>query len=156
MKLRKEDKVIVIAGKDKGKTGAVTRVLPQANQVVVEGVNLVKRHTKPSQKQPRGGILEITKPIDVSKVMVLDPHSGKPARVGFETKADGSKERIFKVSPNHEKSQTRRGEAAKKSEKSKTRSGEVSKSDAKAKTDAKPVAKADNKEVKSAKSEGKK
>ena len=103
MKLRKEDKIIVIAGKDKGKTGAVTRVLPQTGQIVVEGINLVKRHTKPSQKQPRGGILEITKPIDVSKVMVLDPHSGKPARIGYEIKPDGSKERIFKVSPNHEK-----------------------------------------------------
>jgi large subunit ribosomal protein L24 len=127
MKLRKEDKVIVIAGRDKGKTGAVTRVLPQTNQVVVEGVNLVKRHTKPSQKQPRGGILEITKPIDVSKVMAIDPHSGKPARIGFQTKADGSKERIYKVSPNHEK-------RAKKAE-------SAPKSDKKAKADAKPAAK---------------
>ncbi|MDF2461121.1 MAG: ribosomal protein [Candidatus Saccharibacteria bacterium] len=110
MKLRKEDKVIVITGRDKGKTGAVMRVLPKENQVVVENVNVVKRHTKPSQKQPRGGILEITKPIDVSKVMVLDPQSGKPARIGYEIKANGTKERIFKVSANHEK-------AAKKAEK---------------------------------------
>jgi large subunit ribosomal protein L24 len=110
MKLRKEDKVIVLRGRDKGKTGVVLRVIPKENQIVVENVNVVKRHTKPSQKQPRGGILEITKPIDASKVMVLDPHSGKPARVGYEIKADGSKERIFKVSPNHDK-------AAKKAEK---------------------------------------
>jgi len=135
MKLRKEDKVVVIAGRDKGKTGAVTRVLPQTNQVVVEGVNLVKRHTKPSQKQPRGGILEITKPIDASKVMVLDPHSGKPARVGFQTKADGSKERIFKVSPNHEK-------AAKKAEKaSKAKSGDKDAKATAAKAEAKPAEK---------------
>jgi large subunit ribosomal protein L24 len=134
MKLRREDKVIVIAGRDKGKTGAVTRVLPQTGQVVVEGVNLVKRHTKPSQKQPRGGILEITKPIDVSKVMVLDPHSGKPARVGFQIKADGSKERIFKVSPNHEKAAKKSEKASKSETQSTAKAGdkEVKKSTAKA------------------------
>jgi large subunit ribosomal protein L24 len=103
MKLRKEDKVIVLRGRDKGKTGVVLRVIPKENQIVVENVNVVKRHTKPSQKQPRGGILEITKPIDASKVMVLDPHSGKPARVGYEIKADGSKERIDKAAKKAEK-----------------------------------------------------
>jgi large subunit ribosomal protein L24 len=110
MKLRKEDKVIVLRGRDKGKTGVILRVIPKENQVVVENVNVAKRHTKPSQKQPRGGILEITKPIDASKVMVLDPQTGKPARIGYEIKPDGSKERVFKVSPNHDK-------AAKKAEK---------------------------------------
>ena len=135
MKLRKEDKVIVITGKYKGKTGAVTRVLPQTNQVVVEGVNLVKRHTKPSQKQPRGGILEITKPIAASKVMALDPHSGKPARIGYEVKPDGSKERIFKVSPNHDK-------AAKKAEK-----GSMPKAKKDDKNDKKPAAKTDEKKA---------
>src|ERR1044072_7958872 len=103
MKLKREDKVVVITGKYKGKTGTVQAVIPKENKVVVEGVNLVKRHTKPSQKSPRGGILEIVKPIDASKVMVLDPASGKPARIGYEIKPDGSKERIFKVSPNHER-----------------------------------------------------
>lgn len=102
MKLHREDKVIVIAGRDKGKTGTVQVVLPKENKVVVEGVNLMKRHTKPSKKTPRGGILEIVRPIDVSKVMVLDPASGKPARIGYQVKPDGTKERIFKVSPNHE------------------------------------------------------
>jgi large subunit ribosomal protein L24 len=116
MKLKREDKVVVILGKDKGKTGTVQAVLPKENKVVVEGVNIIKRHTKPSQKQPRGGILEITKPIDVSKVMVLDPASGKPARVGYETKADGTKERIFKVSANHEKA-AKKAEKAPKAEK---------------------------------------
>ena len=101
MKLRKDDKVIVLLGKDKGKTGTVLAVIPTENKVVVEGVNIVKRATKPSQKQPRGGILEITKAINASKLMVLDPASGKPARVGFQIKADGTKERIFKVSANH-------------------------------------------------------
>ena len=110
MKLRKDDKVIVIIGRDKGKTGKVTAVLPKTAHVVVENINVIKRHTKPSQKQPRGGILEITKPIHASKVMVLDPDTGKPARIAYEIKPDGSKERRFKVSANHEK-------AAKKSEK---------------------------------------
>jgi large subunit ribosomal protein L24 len=116
MKLKREDKVIVILGRDKGKTGTIQAVLPRENKVVVEGVNIIKRHTKPSQKQPRGGILEITKPIDVSKVMVLDPASGKPARVGYEIKPDGSKERVFKVSPHHE----HRAKKAEKADKPKT------------------------------------
>lgn len=101
MKLRREDKVIVITGKDKGKTGTIQAVLPRENKVVVENINVIKRHTKPSNKQPRGGILEIAKPIDVSKLMVLDPATGKPARIGYEIKPDGSKERVFKVSANH-------------------------------------------------------
>lgn len=109
MKLRKDDKVIVILGRDKGKTGTVLAVLPRENKVLVENINVVKRHTKPTQKLPRGGILDVTKPIDASKVMVVDPASGKPARIGYEIKPDGSKERIFKVSPNYEK-------AAKKAE----------------------------------------
>jgi large subunit ribosomal protein L24 len=103
MKIKREDKVMIILGKDKGKTGTVMAVLPAQNKIVVENLNVIKRHTKPSQKQPRGGILEIAKPIDISKVMVLDPHSGKPARIGYEFKADGTKERIFKVSSNYDK-----------------------------------------------------
>jgi large subunit ribosomal protein L24 len=109
MKLKRDDKVIVILGKDKGKTGTITAVLPAENKVVVENINVFKRHTKPSQKLPRGGILDVTRPIDISKLMVLDPASGKPARIGYLIKADGTKERVFKVSPNHEK-------AAKKAE----------------------------------------
>lgn len=116
MKLRRDDKVVVITGRDKGKTGAILAVLPKENKVVVENINVVKRHTKPSQKQPRGGILEITKPIDAAKVMVLDPHSGKPARIGYEIKPDGSKERIFKVSANHDKA-AKKAEKAPKAEK---------------------------------------
>lgn len=98
MKLKRDDKVMVMAGRDKGRTGKVLAVLPTERRVLVEGVNVVKRATKPSQKNPRGGILDVTKPIDVSKVMVIDPVSGKPARVGYQFDAQGHKERVFKVS----------------------------------------------------------
>ena len=103
MKLLKGDNVIVIAGRDKGKTGKVLAVIPRENMVVVEGINIAKRHTKPSNKVPRGGILEITKPVNVSKVMILDPASGKPARVGYSISKTGVKERIYKVSANASK-----------------------------------------------------
>jgi large subunit ribosomal protein L24 len=118
MKLKRDDKVIVLTGRDKGKTGTITAIMPRANQVLVEGINVVKRHTKPSQKQPRGGILEITKPIDASKVMALDPQSGKPARIGYTIKADGTKERIFKVSRNHDGKKTKKADATKEADKS--------------------------------------
>lgn len=96
MKLRRDDMVVVIAGRDKGKTGKVMVVVPKENKVVVEGVNIVKKHTKPSQKNPKGGILEITKAIDASKVMVIDPKTGKPARIAYNVTAKG-KERVFRV-----------------------------------------------------------
>ncbi len=118
MKLRRADKVIVIAGRDKGKTGKVLVVIPGDNKVVVEDVNVVKRHTKPTEKNPRGGILDITKPIDVSKLMVLDPQSGKPARIGYTIKSDGTKERIFKVSPNYETKKAAKAAPAKSETKS--------------------------------------
>jgi large subunit ribosomal protein L24 len=100
MKLAKGDKVMVIAGRDKGRTGTISTVLPRTNQIVIEGINIAKRHTKPSSKVPRGGILEIAKPLNAAKVMVIDPTSGLPARIGYQFAADGTKERVFKVSPN--------------------------------------------------------
>lgn len=96
-KLRLKDKVLVITGRDKGKTGEIIGILPRENKVVIAGINTVKRHQKPTTQNPSGGIVELTKPIATSKVQVLDPKTGKPARVGFEKRADGSKERIFKV-----------------------------------------------------------
>ncbi len=98
MKLQLKDKVIVVRGRDKGKKGEVVALLPKLNQVVVEGVNIAKRHTKPSAKVPRGGIVEVTKPIDAAKVMAIDPASGRPARVGYKLDAKGNKTRVFKVS----------------------------------------------------------
>ena len=98
MKIVKKDKVMVITGRDKGKVGEVLRVLPSLNKVVVEGVGTVKKHVKPNQSNPKGGIVEEVRPIDASKVMILDPASSKPARIGYKINAKGKKERIFKVS----------------------------------------------------------
>lgn len=97
MKLRLKDKVIVVRGRDKGKKGEIVALLPKLNQVVVEGVNVAKKHTKPSAKVPRGGIVEVTKPIDAAKVMAIDPTTGRPARLGYKIDAQGNKERVFKV-----------------------------------------------------------
>ncbi len=82
MKIRKEDNVIVIAGNNKGKTGKVLKVFPKANRVIIEGVNIRKRHTKPNQSNPQGGILEIEAPIDVSNVMLIDPKKNEPTKIG--------------------------------------------------------------------------
>lgn len=117
MKLRKGDKVLVIAGKYAGKTGEVLAAIPAENKVLVENVNVVKRHTKPTEKNPRGGIFDITKPIDASKVMAIDPATGKPARIGFSINASGVKERIFKVSKQRAAVKTEKKAEAKKADK---------------------------------------
>ena len=82
MKIRKNDMVMVVAGNDRGKTGKVLKVFPKKSRVIVEGINLRKRHTKPNQKNPQGGILEKEAPVHVSNVMILDPKSNEPTRVG--------------------------------------------------------------------------
>lgn len=93
MKLKRDDKVMVLSGRDKGKTGEITRVIPADNQVVVTGVNISKKHAKPTAKQPKGGIIEITKPLLAGKVALVCPNCKKPTRIGYEIKAD-HKERI--------------------------------------------------------------
>ena len=94
-RIRKNDEVIVIAGRDRGKRGRVTLVDAERNRVVVEGVNLVKRHTKPNpQKQVQGGIVEQEASIHASNVMLVDPASGKRTRVGMRTENDGRKVRV--------------------------------------------------------------
>ncbi|MBF0709917.1 MULTISPECIES: 50S ribosomal protein L24 [unclassified Gemella] len=97
MFIKKGDKVVVITGKDKGKVGIVKEALPKEDRVVVEGVNIVKKHTKSSQEAPQGGRIEFEAPVHVSNVMLQDPETGKPTRVGFEVK-DGKKVRISKKS----------------------------------------------------------
>ncbi len=96
-KIRKGDRVVVLAGKDKGVEGEVLRSLPQDGKVVVAGVNRIARHTKPSQADPEGGIKRREAPIHVSNVAILDPKTGKAARVGFEVR-DGKKVRVLKGS----------------------------------------------------------
>jgi len=93
-KIRKGDQVVVIAGANKGVTGTVTRVLPEFSQVVVEGVNRVKRHQKPTPRMPQGGIIEKDRPIHVSNVALVDPSTGKATRVRFQVGADGKKDRV--------------------------------------------------------------
>ena len=97
MNLKKGDKVIVIAGKDKGKTGEIQKVLPRSNRVVVEGVNLRKKHKKPTQNNPEGSIVEIYAPIDASNVMIVDPKTKKPTRIGHKI-VKGKKVRVAKKS----------------------------------------------------------
>lgn len=97
MHVKKGDKVKVITGKDKGKTGIVLAVFPKKNRVIVEGVNIVKKHAKPSQDNPQGGILDIEAPIHASNVMPLDPKTGEPTRVGYKIE-NGKKVRYAKKS----------------------------------------------------------
>lgn len=98
IRLKKGDTVMVLAGKDKGKTGKIVAVHPRDNKVTVEGVNIVKKHQKPNRAYPQGGIIELTKPIWVSKVGAVDPDTKKPARIGFKLADDGTKSRVFKGS----------------------------------------------------------
>lgn len=97
MKFVKGDKVIVIAGNDKGKTGTIQKVIPETNRVVVENVNVRKKHKKPTQANPEGSILEIYAPIDASNVMLVDPKTKKPTRIGHK-EVKGKKVRYAKAS----------------------------------------------------------
>ncbi len=87
MNLKKGDKVIIIAGADKGKQGTISKILNKSERVILEGEGLgkVKKHLKPSQANPDGGIMEVDKPVHVSNVMLLDPKTKKPTRIGYKT-----------------------------------------------------------------------
>jgi len=95
-RLRTGDTVVVISGKDKGKTGKVARILKDEDKVVVEGINLVKRHMKPTPRNAQGGILEREQPMHACKVMPVDPKTGKGTRVSFKSDAKGNKVRVAK------------------------------------------------------------
>ena len=95
-KIRKGDTVIVLAGKDRTREGQVLKVMPREDKVLVQGVNVIKRHTRPSQTSA-GGIIEREAPLHISNVAVKDPSTGKPTRVGFEVR-DGKKVRVAKGS----------------------------------------------------------
>lgn len=93
-RIRKGDTVVVISGKDKGKTGKVSRILREDDRVVVEGVNMIKRHMRPTPRNPSGGIIEREQPIAACKVMPVDPKTGKGTRVKFKSLENGKKIRI--------------------------------------------------------------
>ncbi|MET3574358.1 50S ribosomal protein L24 [Bhargavaea ullalensis] len=98
MHVKKGDKVQVITGKDKGKTGVILAAFPKKDRVIVEGVNIAKKHTKPNQENPQGGIVSKEAAIHVSNVMLLDPKSGEPTRVSYKVGEDGKKVRVAKKS----------------------------------------------------------
>jgi large subunit ribosomal protein L24 len=99
MRIRKNDTVLVRSGKDRGKRGRVLRVIAEKNRLVVEGVNLIKRHTRPNpQKNIKGGIVEREGAIHASNVMLLDPESNEPTRIGSKVLPDGQRVRISRKS----------------------------------------------------------
>jgi large subunit ribosomal protein L24 len=97
LKIKKGDNVVVISGRDKGKTGEVLRVFPAEARAVVQGVNIARRHTKPRMGEP-GGILEKELPIHISNLAHIDPQSGRPTRVGYKFLEDGRKVRVARRS----------------------------------------------------------
>ena len=94
MRVKKDDMVQVMAGDYKGTTGKVLRVLREENKVIVQGINLAKKHVKPSQKSPSGGRINIEQPIHISNVLPVNPKTSKASRVHFETGKDGGKQRV--------------------------------------------------------------
>lgn len=96
IRLKKGDLVVVRVGRDKGKTGKIIATHPFENKVTVEGINVVKKHQKPTRAHPQGGIVDVTKPIWVSKVAIVEPTSKKPSRIGFKVAKDGAKTRYYK------------------------------------------------------------
>ena len=96
IRIKKGDTVVVRTGKYKGQAGKVLATHPSENKVTVEGINIVKKHQKPTRTNPLGGIVEITKPMWVSKVAIVEPTSKKPSRIGYKLNADGTKARVFK------------------------------------------------------------
>lgn len=95
IRLKKGDTVVVRAGKYKGKTGKILATHPSENKVTVEGINIVKKHVKPNQQNPQGAIVELTKPIWVSKVGIIEPNSKKASRISYKLDKDGKKTRVF-------------------------------------------------------------
>ncbi len=93
-RLKKDDVVVVIAGRDKGRQGRVLKVIPETGRVLVEGINVVKRHTRPTPQNPEGGIIEKEMPVHQSNVMLWDSKEEKPTRVRYRTEEDGTKVRV--------------------------------------------------------------
>lgn len=103
IKIKKGDTVMVRIGREKGKTGKVLAVFPDKNQVMVEGVNIVTRHIKPTQVNPRGSLEKVARPMAVSKVAIVHPEGkGRTSRIGYEVKKDGTKARVYRQAANKE------------------------------------------------------
>jgi large subunit ribosomal protein L24 len=96
--VRRGDTVIVVAGKERGKRGRVLRVIPEKSRVIVERINMIKKHQRPTQKVRQGGIIEREGPIHLSNVMLVDPTSSKPTRIGRRALSDGRKVRVARKS----------------------------------------------------------
>lgn len=104
IRLKKGDTVMVRSGKYKGRTGKILETQPMNNTVTVENINIVKKHVKPNKQYPQGGIIEITKPIQVSKIGIQDPTSKKPTRISYKLDKDGKKTRVYTSSGKEVKS----------------------------------------------------
>ena len=98
MKIKRDDTVLIISGNDKGKRGRVLRVYPEQDRIIVEGVRMMKKHTKPTQRDPQGGIIEREAPLHVSNVMLVDPKNDEPTRVGRQRWDEGRRVRVAKRS----------------------------------------------------------
>jgi large subunit ribosomal protein L24 len=96
-RIRKDDTVVIITGKDKGRTGKVLKVMPKEDRVLVEGVNMVKRHTKPDIAHPQGGVIAKEAPLHVSNVALRDPKTGKATRVGYKFVGEGAQRRKVRI-----------------------------------------------------------
>src|SRR3546814_14307806 len=96
-KIKKGDKVVILSGKDKGRTGNVVKMMPKDGKLVVEGVNVAARHRKPTQANPQGGIERSEAPLHISKVAIADPKTGNPTRVRFEAKGRSDERRVGKA-----------------------------------------------------------
>jgi large subunit ribosomal protein L24 len=98
MRLKKNDTVRVITGEDRGKEGKILKVFPDKGRIIVEKVNMIKRHTRPSKMVPQGGIIEKEAPINATNVMLVCPNTGKPTRIGAQVLVDGSRARVSRKS----------------------------------------------------------
>jgi len=98
MRLKKDDQVLVLLGRSRGKRGKILKILPASNMAIVENINLVKKHQRPSRQNPKGGLVEREGKIHISNLKLICPKTGKPTRVGYTFLADGKKVRLSKVS----------------------------------------------------------
>jgi large subunit ribosomal protein L24 len=98
MRLKKNDQVIVLTGRDRGKKGKILKLFPESNRAIVEGINLIQKHQRPSRQNPKGGLVEREAEINASNLQLICPKTGKPTKIGYNFLADGSKTRVSKVS----------------------------------------------------------